>query len=65
MCLEKTERFMRARFDGGVLEGHPAGPVLRTFTLGAVSRSVAAAVFCPITVVKTRMVRRAPGAAAA
>lgn len=34
---------------------------LRTFTLGAVSRSFAAIVFCPVTVVKTRMVRGMAG----
>ena len=38
-------------------EGRPALPALRTFTLGAASRATAAFVFCPITVVKTRMVR--------
>jgi len=38
-------------------EGRPVLPALRTFTIGAVSRATAAVVFCPITVVKTRMVR--------
>jgi solute carrier family 25, member 38 len=36
-------------------EGKPALPALRTFSLGAFSRATAAVVFCPITVVKTRM----------
>jgi hypothetical protein len=31
---------------------------VRTFALGAASRATAAIVFCPITVVKTRMVRQ-------
>jgi hypothetical protein len=38
-------------------EGRAILPGLRTFTLGAASRATAAFVFCPITVVKTRMVR--------
>ena len=51
-CLDRTDSFLR-----GVLDwDSPVLSTLRTFMLGATSRSVAAVVFCPITVVKTRMV---------
>jgi hypothetical protein len=37
-------------------DGQQIMPNLKTFSLGAMSRATAAFVFCPITVVKTRMV---------
>lgn len=57
-CLDQVDSVLKRRFkdahkDNALLS------TLRTFTLGAVSRSLAAAVFCPITVVKTRMARHA------
>lgn len=52
-CLDRTDSFLRGVLDVG---DSPVLSTLRTFMLGATSRSVAAVVFCPITVVKTRMV---------
>ena len=56
LCLSKAHKAMEQSWpkDG---EGRAVLPALRTFTLGAASRATAAFVFCPITVVKTRMVR--------
>lgn len=38
-------------------DGQPRLSHVKTFALGAASRATAAFVFCPITVVKTRMVQ--------
>ncbi len=56
LCLSSAQKVLAERWprDG---EGAPALPHVRTFALGAFSRATAAVVFCPITVVKTRMVR--------
>ena len=53
-CLDRADHFLRGLgdvSDSAVLTN------VRTFALGSFSRSVAAVVFCPITVVKTRMAR--------
>lgn len=56
LCLSKAQKTLEQSWPKDS-EGQPTLPALRTFTLGAVSRAAAAIVFCPITVVKTRMVR--------
>ena len=56
LCLSKAQKTLEQSWPKDT-EGRPTLPALRTFTLGAVSRATAAIVFCPITVVKTRMVR--------
>lgn len=60
-CLDQVDMFLKKQFKD-VHRDSPVLSTLRTFTLGAVSRSFAAAVFCPITVVKTRMARQAAAA---
>ena len=59
LCLSKAQKTLEQGWPKDS-EGRPTLPALRTFTLGAVSRATAAIVFCPITVVKTRMVRKLP-----
>ena len=61
LCLSKAQKTLEQGWPKDS-EGKPTLPALRTFTLGAVSRATAAIVFCPITVVKTRMVRNLCGA---
>ena len=56
LCLSKAHKAMDQGWPKDA-EGRAILPGLRTFTLGAASRATAAFVFCPITVVKTRMVR--------
>ena len=54
LCLSSAQKVLEERWPRDA-EGKPALPALRTFSLGAFSRATAAVVFCPITVVKTRM----------
>jgi hypothetical protein len=56
LCLSKAQEALEKRWPKDAAGG-PALPMLRTFALGATSRATAAIVFCPITVVKTRMAR--------
>ena len=57
LCLSNAQKALETRWPHSA-DGSPVLPALRTFALGAASRATAAIVFCPITVVKTRMVRR-------
>lgn len=54
LCLSTAQRVLSDAWPRAQ-DGSPAAPALRTFVLGATSRAAAATVFCPITVVKTRM----------
>jgi solute carrier family 25 protein 38 len=54
LCLSNAQKALATRWPRDA-DGEPALPALRTFALGAFSRATAAVVFCPVTVVKTRM----------
>lgn len=54
LCLNNAQKVLADHWPRTV-EGKPVLQGVQTFTLGAVSRAAAAVVFCPITVVKTRM----------
>ena len=58
LCLSSAQKVMAEHWPRGS-DGKQVMPNLKTFSLGAMSRATAAFVFCPITVVKTRMVGRA------
>ena len=54
LCLSSTQKALAERWPKD-RDGSPRLASPRTFSLGAFSRATAAVVFCPITVVKTRM----------
>ena len=59
LCLSSAQKVMAEHWPRRN-DGQQIMPNLKTFSLGAMSRATAAFVFCPITVVKTRMVGACP-----